>query len=380
DILLKRFHQEANLASRLEHPNIVRAIELGIDDDQHFFAMEFIDGDSVGGRLKKIKKFSEAEALRICLAAAEGLAAAHSQGLVHRDVKPDNIMITTTGEVKIADMGLAKDTIGDDLNLTKTGRGLGTPHFMAPEQFKSAKNADARCDVYSLGATLYMMVTGHLPFKAGNPLDAFIKKSQNEYAPPEQLRPDLGARTVKIIKACMEADPAKRPPEMKSTIKWLKSALEKIEGPLPDSDDPVWFVIYQEGDERKKIKGKQSHVAALLRQGRIGSDATGSTAKEGPFEPLSASSAFQDALAASQAAGASVRRAVANSEAANGAVDTLDAFNAATQAQIAAGPPGSGFIRPGGPPEEQMNWLWIGVAGGLALVAGCAFALFKLLG
>jgi hypothetical protein len=176
----------------------------------------------------------------------------------------------------------------------------------------------------------------------------------------------------------MDADASKRPPDMKATIKWLKAALEKIEGPLPDADDPVWFVIYQEGADRKKIKGKQSHVAALVRQGRIGADATGATAKDGPFEPLSSSAAFQEAMAASQAAGASVRQ-VRGGEPSNGAVDAVDAFTAATQAQIAAGPPGSGFIRPGGPPEEKMNWLWIGVAGGLALVAGCAFALFKLL-
>ncbi len=116
----------------------------------------------------------------------EGLQRAHKQGLVHRDVKPDNILVTKDGVAKLTDLGLVKDVEGD-LNLTKTGRGLGTPHFMAPEQFRNAKNVDVRCDIYSLGATLYAMVTGDVPFENASPLDCWMKKIRNEFPPPKEL-------------------------------------------------------------------------------------------------------------------------------------------------------------------------------------------------
>src|SRR5205085_6760165 len=104
------------------------------------------------------------------------------------DVKPDNILLTADGQAKLTDLGLVKE-LDADLNLTRTGRGLGTPHFMAPEQFRNAKNADARCDIYSLAATLYMAVTGELPFQSAGPVDAWMKKVENKLAPPRQLAP-----------------------------------------------------------------------------------------------------------------------------------------------------------------------------------------------
>ena len=99
-----------------------------------------------------------------------------SRSLIHRDVKPDNILVNGDGMAKLTDLGLVKD-VDNEMNLTKTGRGLGTPHFMAPEQFRNAKNADVRCDVYSLGATLYMMVTGEVPFGKVGPLECWLRSS-----------------------------------------------------------------------------------------------------------------------------------------------------------------------------------------------------------
>src|SRR5262249_57001914 len=113
-------------------------------------------------------------------------------------------MVTPSGDAKLADLGLVKE-VDADLNLTKTGRGLGTPHFMAPEQFRSAKDADIRADVYSLAATLYMMVTGELPFKSNGPLDAWMKKMNNDLTAPRQIVPDLTELTYCAIRRAMSA-------------------------------------------------------------------------------------------------------------------------------------------------------------------------------
>jgi serine/threonine protein kinase len=137
--------------------------------------MEFVEGESLGNKIQREGSLDQPTALRIISQVAEGLHQAHKLGLIHRDVKPDNILITTNGTAKLTDLGLVKELEADN-NLTRTGRGLGTPHFMAPEQFRNAKKADVRCDIYSLAATLYMMVTGELPFKSLNPLDAWMKK------------------------------------------------------------------------------------------------------------------------------------------------------------------------------------------------------------
>ena len=160
---LRRFEQEFKAASLIDHPNVVKALDYCGTGPTPFLVMEFVEGETLGQRVERDGPLSESEAVWIIGQVCEGLHRAHKQGLIHRDVKPDNIMTGPDGVVKLTDLGLVKDVEGEQ-NLTRTGRGLGTPHFMAPEQFRMAKNADVRCDVYSLGATLYMLVTGAVPF------------------------------------------------------------------------------------------------------------------------------------------------------------------------------------------------------------------------
>src|SRR5262249_20076947 len=160
--LRKRFEQEYHVASSLDHPNLVRALELGDHDGAPFIVMELVDGPSLGDQIERDGKLQEAHAVRIISQVAEALEAGHKQRIIHRDVKPDNILLASDGLAKLTDLGLCKDIEGGD-GLTRTSSGLGTPNFMAPEQFSDAKHADARCDIYSLGATLYMAVTGQLP-------------------------------------------------------------------------------------------------------------------------------------------------------------------------------------------------------------------------
>jgi eukaryotic-like serine/threonine-protein kinase len=198
---------------------------------------------------------------------------------------------------KLADLGLVKET-ETDLNLTKTGRGLGTPHFMAPEQFRNAKNADIRCDIYSLGATLYQMVTGELPFRSNGPLDAWMKKIQNDLTPPRRLVPTLSERVEWAILRAMSADPEKRPASCREFIEDLTGHSTR-RGPNTESATPqeMWYLVYRdESGEVHTVKGSVSAIRKSLKEGLLGDaqNVRASRLKSGPFEPLRDHPEFRD--------------------------------------------------------------------------------------
>jgi len=151
---------------------------------------------------------------------ARGLSHAHKRGLIHRDIKPDNILVASDGQAKLTDLGLAKDLSGG-LDLTRTGRGLGTPHFTAPEQIRDAKHADVPGDIYSLAATLYQMVTGEVPFKTCGTVVALKKKTLNDLPPARAVVPELSVRIESAIRRAMAAVPAKRPQSCKEFVQDL---------------------------------------------------------------------------------------------------------------------------------------------------------------
>jgi serine/threonine protein kinase len=299
-VLMKRFEQEYNAAKTLDHPNIVRAVAFGMHGKQPYLVMEFVEGESLGDRLEREKRLPEPEAIRIVAQVAQGLHRAHKQGLVHRDVKPDNILLTRDGQVKLADLGLVKE-LEADLNLTRTGRGLGTPHFMAPEQFRNAKNADARCDIYSMAATLYMMVTGDLPFKSCGPLDAWMKKIHNELTPAREVEPSLSERTDWAIRRAMSSDPNMRPSSCREFVEDLTGHSTRRLSPTDTGagEMPVdlWFLVYK--DEKgvlHTVKGSMQGIRRSLKEGLLGdaSNVRASRTKAGPFEPLRNHPEFRD--------------------------------------------------------------------------------------
>ena len=298
-VLLQRFEREFQAARVLDHPNVVKAIEYCGSGPHPFLVMEFVDGESLGQMVERRGPLPEQEAIDYIAQVCEGLQRAHKQGLVHRDVKPDNILITRDGVAKLTDLGLVKDT-DDDLNLTKTGRGLGTPHYMAPEQFKNAKNVDVRGDVYSLGATLYALVTGQVPFENTSPLDCWMKKIRNDFPSPKSLNPALSDRVDWAIRRAMSADPDRRPVSCREFLEDLtgQGRQQPTKG-QPDGEAvaPIWYLVYRdETGTAHTVKGTTEAIRKALREGLLGDPATilVSTSKTGQFQHLASVPEFRD--------------------------------------------------------------------------------------
>lgn len=298
-VLLQRFEREFLAAKVLDHPNVVRAIDYSGAMPHPFLVMEFVDGQSIGQRIEKQGRYPEDEAVRLIAQVCDGLQRAHKQGLVHRDVKPDNILVNTEGVAKLTDMGLVKEVEGD-LNLTRTGRGLGTPHYMAPEQFRNAKTVDVRGDIYSLGATLYAMVTGVTPFDNASPLDCWMRKIRNEFRTPKELNPTLSERVDWAIRRAMSAEPGQRPSSCREFLEDLtgqsRTAAQQPNASAQPAVD-VWYLVYRdETDKAHTVKGSTEGIRNALRDSLLG-DPAGvlvSRTKHGQFAPLASIPEFRD--------------------------------------------------------------------------------------
>jgi serine/threonine protein kinase len=226
----KRLEREFHAATELEHPNIVRALAFETDGEISFLVYELVNGCSLGARVEEHGRLPEGEVVRLITQVAQALHYAHSRGVVHRDVKPDNILLLPDGRAKLTDFGLAK-TLDANEELTRNATGLGTPHFMAPEQFADAKSAGPRADVYSLGATLYNLVTGRLPFDAKTDLAILAKKERGLSHSPKSLVPGLSDRVDAAILAAVNPNPANRPGSCLEFFKLLTARAPKKHSP-----------------------------------------------------------------------------------------------------------------------------------------------------
>jgi len=178
---IQRFEREAQLAGSLNHVNIVGVHEVGEGGGFHYLAMEYVEGRSAGEMVKDSGGMDEELALHITMQVARALDAAHQEGIVHRDIKPDNILVTDSSVAKVCDFGLARSTT-DETRMTQTGIMMGTPHYVSPEQARGEKDVDIRSDIYSLGATLYHLVTGTTPF-TGSTAAVVMSKHLSEELP-----------------------------------------------------------------------------------------------------------------------------------------------------------------------------------------------------
>jgi serine/threonine-protein kinase len=219
----QRFLREAETAARLSHPNIVPIHAVGDKDDLVYFVMGLVDGESLGLRLKRRGRLSIEEARRVMKEAADALSAAHAQGVIHRDVKPDNILLEgTRGRVMVTDFGIAKALTSDGGTLTEAGVAIGTPAFMSPEQAAGDREIDGRSDLYSLGVVAYQMLTGELPFQAASVPALLMKQISETPTAVDRKRPETPLELSQTVMRCLEKDPEDRWP----TADALRRALE----------------------------------------------------------------------------------------------------------------------------------------------------------
>jgi serine/threonine protein kinase len=207
---LQRLTREAHLAARLSHNNIIQAIDVGSAGPLHYFVMELVEGKTIREILETGKVYEEREAVEIILQIAQALQHAHRRGLIHRDVKPANIVLTPEGIAKLADLGMARET--DDAVLAQREKGLamGTPYYMSPEQIRGQQNIDGRADLYALGATLYHMVTGKPPFYYPEIDRVLMAHLKEELTPPDHLNQKLSAGLGEVVEFLMAKDRRRR--------------------------------------------------------------------------------------------------------------------------------------------------------------------------
>lgn len=219
----RRFLNEYTVAFPLTHPNLVRVFACGIEGATPFLVMELVIGTSLDKRLNK-EPLAEDELRHVFTQVLLGLQHIHERNVLHRDLKPGNILLDEQGNAKLADLGLVKD-LESEMMLTRSRMGLGTYEYAAPEQMDDAKHADARCDLYSLAATMYTALTGHYPFGTGGLLKLLKRKLSNELTPLRELVPNISPEVEGTIEAALQADPKQRPANCEAFLKGLQGKI-----------------------------------------------------------------------------------------------------------------------------------------------------------
>jgi eukaryotic-like serine/threonine-protein kinase len=234
---LERFRREARAVARLSHPNIVTVIDRGDDEGRQFIVFEYVEGENLKELVLRAGRLPVRRALELALAVADGLAFAHDHGLVHRDVKPQNVLLNREGEVKVTDFGIAR-SLHMDHGVTQTGTVLGTGEYLAPEQ-AGGKPVSPATDVYSLGVVLWELLAGDVPF-VGENFVAVALRHVNE--PPPSLRErrsDVSPRLEAAVARALAKDPARRFPSMAAFAEELRACLAEANGTVPAPEDDL---------------------------------------------------------------------------------------------------------------------------------------------
>ncbi len=222
EAFVQRFIRESRSMAKLQHQNMVQVYAADSFKGVHYAAIEFIDGQSMQDWMDQLGKLPVGDAVHIILVCAAALKHAHDLNMIHRDIKPDNILVTKKGVVKIADFGLAK-ALDEDQSMTQSGTGLGTPLYMAPEQARNAKYVDNRTDVYALGTTLYYFLTGELPFSGDSTLELIVAKEKGVFKTARKLNSQVPERLDLMIDKMLAKDPNYRYADCAELVNDLQS-------------------------------------------------------------------------------------------------------------------------------------------------------------
>jgi serine/threonine-protein kinase len=236
--LRRRFLREAQLAGRLSHPNVVRVLGRGEQAGRPYIVLEHVAGRSVGEELARVGRLPPERVCELGAQAAAGLAAAHEQGLVHRDVKPHNLLLTAHDGVKVADFGIARAS--DGTQLTQVGTILGTTAYLAPEQ-AAGREAAAPADVYGLGVVLYELLTGRPPYEASSVAELVIARGSRDPAPPSELAPGIPPDVDSLVLRCLRPEPELRPTarDVELTLRSERDAPTRVAWPASERETTI---------------------------------------------------------------------------------------------------------------------------------------------
>jgi eukaryotic-like serine/threonine-protein kinase len=297
---LDRFYREARAVAALDHPNIVRAYDIDQDDNLHFLVMEYVDGASLHDILKKTRQMDVLRASHYIYWSAIGLQHAHEQGIIHRDIKPGNILVDRQGVVKILDMGLARFFNDETDHITKKydENVLGTADYLAPEQALDSHSVDGRADIYSLGATFYFLLTGNPPFADGTVAQKLIWHQNREPKPIKLFRGDVPEGIINIVNKMMAKNPADRfqsPNEIAAILgPWIQTPIP----PPPEEEMPqLCAAVLASGTGTSPSTGKGSTITNMptIANNRRNSN-SGMQLAPIPTPPLNKSSSTHPAL------------------------------------------------------------------------------------
>ena len=254
---LRRFQREAYAMMKIYHPNIVQVYNVGCDGDIHYIVMELVEGPTLKEYLQQKGKLPVKEAVQIMMDLCAGLQTAHDDGVIHRDIKPHNVMITKEGKVKMTDFGIAK--VAGSATVTLSGENvLGSVHYIAPEQAQG-KEIDEKTDIYSLGITLYEMLTGQLPFDADTTVSVALKHIQEPMVPACEVDPEIPySLSACILKACAK-DAALRYESPSAFAEDLHRSLLLPDGHFADLPEDGQRPVFREEAEKKEEHAEQRH-------------------------------------------------------------------------------------------------------------------------
>jgi len=262
---VERFFREARAAAHLNHPNIISVQDAGTEDTVCYFVMEYVEGRDLAQLLKEHNQFSEGDAIRYGIKVANAMAYAHKANIIHRDIKPENLFLSNSGELKVGDLGLAKQTDEQGASLTMSGVVVGTPYYISPEQIRGAKDLDARTDIYSLGATLYHLVTGRVPYRGSSAAEIMAMHLTEPFPWPQTFNPQLSDGFCQALCKMMAKNKNERFQNMEEVAQALQDCLEgRASKLLVDVDAPASAIVGKPVAPVQKPRSKGGLVAAVI--------------------------------------------------------------------------------------------------------------------